>query len=109
MRLLELEISNVLLELTRCDSIAFRNMYFPAENVIDLDVVGMFGSMSPTLQESITRSVQQKLGSIKGASDGEKLTAESIEMLIEHVGRYFIWNCFESKPEHPRQDSSRLI
>ena len=96
MRLLELEISNVFLELTKCDSIAFRNKYFPAENVIDLDVVAMFGSLGPALQESITRSVQQKLASIKGASDGEKLTAESVEMLITHVCRYFLWNSFES-------------
>lgn len=96
MRLLELEISNVFLELTKCDSIAFRNKYFPAENVIDLDVVGMFESLGPALRESITRRVQQKLASIKGASDGEKLTAESVEMLITHVCRYFLWNSFSS-------------
>ena len=94
LRMVELELARLFFEWTQCDQIAFRNKHFPANSVIDLDMVAIFEILGSVHQQAIIRTLQERISKMKEFEGEEPFTVESLTMLIRQVTKYFTLNCF---------------
>ena len=94
LRMMELELARLFFDWTQCDQIAFRNKHFPANSVIDLDMVAIFETLGPVHQQAIIDELQKRVSKMKEFEGDDPLTVESVRMLIRQVTKYFILNCF---------------
>lgn len=85
MRVLEMEMSSLLLALTKCDHIGFRNKYWPSTNIIDMDVIIIFCNLRPEKRAEVCEVVARQ---VKDAN----LTPDAIDREICRMNRYFMWN-----------------
>lgn len=84
----ELEVSQIYLQLTGCDHISYRNKFFPSSNVIDLDMVEIYLMLSDEIKNKIALNIMEstKTSSIRFDS----LKPIDIEFEINKFRKYFI-------------------
>lgn len=90
LRAVEMEVSNVFFHLTRCDHIAYRNKLYPASNVIDFDMVELYGRLSRERRDKIAERLRTVLQSVPAMKVYAALTPAAIDFEINRFSSYFL-------------------
>jgi hypothetical protein len=90
LRLVEIELSSIVFQMTGCDHISFRNRHYPAANVIDLDLLDMFTLLSDDQKMRVARKVGDACKGNAAMKSFETLTPAMIELETARCTNYFL-------------------
>ena len=90
LRAVEMEVSNVFFHLTRCDHIAYRNKLYPASNVIDFDMVELYGCLSRERREKIAETLRSSFQGNATMKVYASLTPATIDFEVNRFSSYFL-------------------
>jgi hypothetical protein len=90
LRAVEMEVSHMFAELTKCDHLKFRNRYFPAANVVDFDMIELFSGLNEERKERIAKKLAEVYKNQPAMKAFENLTVAGIEFEIARYLIYFL-------------------
>jgi hypothetical protein len=90
MRMIELEVSNLLLQLTGADHIGFRHRHYPACNTIDMDVLELYEALSDDRRTRIAGIIHDFCQGNVLMKVFENVTPAIIDFEITRFTHYFL-------------------
>jgi hypothetical protein len=91
LRAVEMEVSHVFADLTKCDHLKFRNRYFPAANVVDFDVIELFSGLNEERKERKERIAKKLAELYKNQPAMKAFDNLSVAGIEFEIARYFIY------------------
>jgi hypothetical protein len=90
LRVVEMEVASVFLQLTGADQIAFRHRHYPACQVIDLDLLELFTTLSEERRNRIAARVRESSKGNAAMKSFESVTPTAIEFEVVRFEHYFL-------------------
>lgn len=96
LKMVQNEVSNLLMDITHCDPVQFRNQYYHTSQICDYDLIDTYNHLSVERKENIVQRLNEIMMATKDPKDDkpvEPITLDSLELSILSCQAYFLmWN-----------------